>query len=117
MVVLIVPHATHQQAYIFLGGDNANGGLTHRGRNNYFHELLVNDGFGGFSIQFLIKGDDATECRFGIGVVGSFVGLQQGLAQRYTTGIGMFDNDTGRRSVKLLDTFQCGIGITDIVIG
>ncbi len=82
-----------------------------------FYELLVNDGRGDFSVHQLIESNDTAETRNRIGRKCIQIGLAVVTAHGDTTGIGVFDDDAGRLLAKLIDTFQGGIRIVDVVIG
>src|SRR5690606_39554225 len=68
----------------------------------------------GCRIEFAAEGNDAAECGGWVGAVGLVVRVRQGSANRDATGVGMFDDDTGRRT-ESLDAFESRIGVGNIV--
>jgi hypothetical protein len=63
-----------------------------------------------------VEGDDAAKGGCRVGLEGFFVGREEADIDRHAAGIGVLDDDAGRR-VEGLDTFPGGVGIGDVVVG
>ena len=87
-----------------------------RGDDN-LDKLLIHDRRGKLGMDALIKGNDAAKTGYRVSRKCALVGLYATAAQGDTTGVGVFDDDTGGLLAKLAHTFQCSISIVDIVIG
>src|SRR5690554_31536 len=112
---LAVELAAGQQAHVLLGGDNLNRFRRHARGDDDFHELAVNDGLGGFGVQFPVEGDDAAKGRGGVGSKGQVIGLQNIGTDGHATGVGVFDDHTGRIG-EGLHAFQGGVGVGHVVV-
>ena len=112
------PFAAFEQAHVGLGGHHFTGGGADFRGDDHFDELTLDDGLGGFAIQLAVEGDDAAECRLGIGGVGQVVGLADAaFVFRYhghAAGVGVLDDDAGRLD-EALHAFQRGVGVGDVV--
>ena len=109
------PFAAGQQAHVLLRADRFDG-LGGNGRgDDHLNELAIADGLRGLAVEFAVEGDDAAEGGFRIGAVGAVVGFEQVVAEGHAAGIGMLDDHAGRAFIELLDAFQRGIGVGDVV--
>ena len=108
--------ATHQYPYVFLGSGNGQCLIGGRRGDNHFHELTIDNGLGGGGIQLAVEGDDAAESGFGIGFEGQVIGLADAIqAHGHATGVGVFDDHTGRLGEGLY-TLQRRVGVGDVVV-
>ena len=110
------PGTALQQAHIFLGGDRLGRFRADLGGDDHFHELAIDDGLRGLAVQTLVEGDDAAEGGFRIGLIGAVIRLQQAGAVGDAAGVGVLDDDAGRAVVELLDAFEGGVGVGDVVV-
>ena len=86
------------------------------GCDDYYNKLLLDDRLGRVGVEFLVERDDAAEGRLWICAVGALVGFEQRITERDTTRIGVFHDNARGAFVELLDTFQCRIGVGDVVV-
>ena len=109
--------AAAQQADIRLACKFLQGTITESRCNNDFDKLFVYNGGGDLGLHQLIEGNDAAKTRNRVGGEGFQIGLGITASDRHAAGVGVFDNDTGRLLVKLVDTLQRSISIVDVVVG
>ena len=107
-------HLEHAQ--VLLGGEQRARLGREAGRDQHLDELLVVADLarGGF-VDRPVEGDDAAEGRGRVGLPGLGVGLDQVRADGHAAGVGMLDDDAGRR-VEGLDAFPGRVGVGDVVV-
>jgi len=70
---------------------------------------------GAVDVEFAVEGDDSAEGRRRVGAVGARIRIGQGGAERHSAGIGVLDDDAGRKS-KLAHAFERGVAVGDVVV-
>lgn len=84
--------------------------------DDYFDKLVGDDGLCGFSIQFVVKGDDVVECGGWVGFIGVIVSVENRGIYCYVVWVSVFDDYVGW-FVECFYIFQCCVGIGDVVVG
>ena len=107
-----------QEAQIFLGGENGARFLICTGGNDNLGEDLC-DFLCSRTIKRLVEGDNPPKGRCAVAVKGPQIGLGQACAAGNATGIGMFDNRTGRAAIgqELADQFKGCVCVVDVIVG
>ncbi len=110
------PLAAFKQADVLLRRADVDGGLRHLRGDDDLDELPLDDRLRGGAVELAVKSDDAAEGGFGVGFVGTLIGVQQGRAVGHAARVGVLDDDAGGRGVELLHAFQRGVGVADVVV-
>ncbi|MNH19333.1 hypothetical protein D3C79_790630 [compost metagenome] len=112
------PLAALQQTYVLFGSHHVAGGLGDFRGDDHFDELAVDNGLGGFAVQFTVECDDAAERRFGVGRVSQVVGFADAAFvfryYRHAARVGVLDDDAGRLD-EALYAFQRGVSVGHVV--
>ena len=112
------PFAAFEQAHVGLGGNHFTGGGADFRGDDHFDELTLDDGFGGLAVQLAVEGNDAAECRLGIGGVSQVIGLANAAfavqGHGHAARVGVLDDHAGRLD-EALHAFQCGVGVGHVV--
>ena len=102
------------QAHIGLGFENLQRLGREIGRHQHFDKLF-DDQRGGSAIQRAVECDDAAEGAGRVGLEGFGIRLGGVFAHGHAAGVGVLDDDAGRR-VELLDAFPGRIGVGNVVV-
>ena len=113
----IGPVAGRQHAHVRLFRKGRQRGFVDFGGDHDLDKLAFKQQLGGFHIEAVVEGDDATECRQRIAGIGMLVGFARAGGEGDTAGIGVLDDDAGRCALECLDALERGIGIGEVVVG
>ena len=109
--------AGQQQAEILLLREDGLGRVIGVGRGDDFGEDAA-DRFGGGAVERAVDRDDAAKGRDAVAGERGLIGFDQRVAGGDAAGIGVLDDDDGRRAVaKFADQLQRGVGVVVIIVG